>query len=291
MEKDQAEDQAPDTGPVRLAFRTCYLGDRFSGSQMQAGIRTVEGEFVSACQRLELFDDWRAAGFLGAGRTDRGVHARGQVYAFTTRYPERAVAALNWQLPPDCWCTGYARTGPAFHPRYDARGRTYRYFFGSGGLDTAAMDRAARLFCGIHDFSGFSRASGKNPVRCVTAARVAGEGTGTYFEVSAGSFLWHMVRYMAQALLLVGEANADESLITRRLSGDLAESLGPAPPGGVVLWEVDCGLPFLPVEPDGRSRSFLAGERAGHAVMLRVCDALAGTNMSASSGQEIDRAL
>jgi tRNA pseudouridine38-40 synthase len=291
MEKDQAEDQAPDTGPVRLAFRTCYLGDRFFGSQMQDGIRTVEGEFVSACVRLELFDDWRSAGFLGAGRTDRGVHARGQVYAFTTRYPGRAVAALNWQLPRDCWCTGYARTAPGFHPRYDARERTYRYYFGRDDLDTAAMDRAARLFCGNHDFSGLSRASGKNPFRCVTGARVAANGTGTYFEVSAGSFLWHMVRYMARALLLVGEGNADESLISRRLSGNLAEPLGPAPPGGVVLWEVDCGLPFLPMEPDGRSRSFVAEERAGHAVMLRVCDALAGTGTAAGGREEIDRAL
>ncbi|MCG7854592.1 MAG: tRNA pseudouridine(38-40) synthase TruA, partial [Methanoregulaceae archaeon] len=77
---------------MRLAFRTAYLGDRFYGSQVQAEERTVEGEFIAACQRMELFTDPRDARFLAAGRTDRGVHAKSQVYAFTTLFPERAIA-------------------------------------------------------------------------------------------------------------------------------------------------------------------------------------------------------
>ena len=80
-------------------------------------------------ERLKLFSDWRAAGFLSAGRTDRGVHARGQVIAFSTEFPDRAIKALNIQLPPDIWCTAYSEVLPAFHPRYDARSRTYRYYF------------------------------------------------------------------------------------------------------------------------------------------------------------------
>jgi tRNA pseudouridine38-40 synthase len=83
---------------MRLAFRLSYLGSRFYGSQMQASERTVEGEFVAACQRLSLFSDWREAGFQFAGRTDRGVHARGQVAAFTTAEPERAQAVINTQV-------------------------------------------------------------------------------------------------------------------------------------------------------------------------------------------------
>ncbi len=128
MEKDYTNHPA-DAPPVRLAFRVSYLGSRFYGSQMQAASRTVEGEFVAACQRMSLFDDWRKAGFLSAGRTDRGVHARGQVIAFSTYAPERARTVINTQLPPDLWCTAYAEVAPEFHPRYDARSRTYRYYF------------------------------------------------------------------------------------------------------------------------------------------------------------------
>ena len=68
MEKDQA-DYPAHAAPVRLAFRVSYLGSRFYGSQMQAAYRTVEGEFIAACQRMSLFGDWRKAGFLSAGRT------------------------------------------------------------------------------------------------------------------------------------------------------------------------------------------------------------------------------
>ena len=98
MEKDK-EDNTSGSPPVRLAFRVSYLGSGFYGSQMQVDRRTVEGEFVAACVRLSLFDDWRKAGFLFAGRTDRGVHACGQVAAFSTTEPERAVHAINTQLP------------------------------------------------------------------------------------------------------------------------------------------------------------------------------------------------
>ena len=96
---------------------------------MQAQNRTVEGEFIATCQRLSLFEDWRKAGFVSAGRTDRGVHARGQVIAFTTDAPDRAIATINLQLPPDLWCSAYAVVPEQFHPRYDAKSRTYRYFF------------------------------------------------------------------------------------------------------------------------------------------------------------------
>jgi tRNA pseudouridine38-40 synthase len=110
MEKDKTV-HAARAAPMRLAFRVSYLGNRFFGSQMQIGCRTVEGEFVAACQHLGVFSDWREAGFLFSGRTDRGVHALGQVVAFTTDVPDRAIMILNLTLPPDCWCTGYLTAG------------------------------------------------------------------------------------------------------------------------------------------------------------------------------------
>jgi tRNA pseudouridine38-40 synthase len=280
--------QTSDTPQVRLAFRTSYLGDHFCGSQMQADARTVEGEFVAACIRCRLFDDYHRAGFLSAGRTDMGVHSRGQIVAFTTGTPERAVSALNWQLPPDCFVTGVAEVPPEFHPRYDARSRTYRYYFGRRDLDPRAMDRAAHLFCGTHNFSHFARVRDKNPIRTVISSSVSEEEGFYFFEVTAESFLWHMVRYMASALLLIGAGEKDEGIISGRLSGDEYCQLSPATPGGLVLWDVDCGISFEPVQADRRTCAFLQEQQAYHAVMGMVCRTLGNDALLAdtSSGKK-----
>lgn len=259
---------------MRIAFRISYLGDRFRGSQMQAGERTVEGEFVAACTRMELFSDWRSAGFLAAGRTDRGVHARGQVCAITTAFPERAVTGLNWQLPRDIWCTGYAEVPPAFHPRYDARSRTYRYYFGDHTLDFPSMARAAADFTGTHNFSSFARANDKNPLRNVLAVEIGTTEGQPFFQVTAESYLWHMVRYMAAALALVGSGREDEDMIRQRLTGTSTSPLSPAPAEGLILWDVDCGLSWSPMPVDRRSRAHLERCRAHHAVMTRICGLL-----------------
>jgi tRNA pseudouridine38-40 synthase len=256
---------------VRLAFRTCYLGDRFEGSQIQTGARTVEGEFVAACVRLGLFSDWRSAGFLAAGRTDRGVHARGQVYAFSTQEPDRAIEALNWQLPKDCWCIGYAMVDPGFHPRYDTRSRTYRYYFTDPDLAVGEMSRAAGALLGTHDFSCFARVRDKNPVRTVLNARMGMAGGLPFFEVQAESFLWHMVRYMAAALSLVGTGEEDGGMIGESLTGEAGHALAPAPPEGLILWDVETGFRFDPLDKDDRSRRFIRRERGRHAVMTEIC--------------------
>jgi tRNA pseudouridine38-40 synthase len=270
------ETETENTAQVRLAFRVAYLGDRYFGSQMQAKERTVEGEFVASCVRLGLFSDYRDAGFLAAGRTDRGVHARGQVYALTTRLPARAIGFLNWQLPRDCWVSGYAEVPHEFHPRYDAKNRTYRYFFGDGDLDIEAMDRGADCFVGEHDFSPFARVKDKNPYRTVLDAQVFQEGEFCVLEVTAESFLWHMVRYMASALLLIGKGDWDESAIDECLAGGGTRSIGPAPPDYLVLWDVDCGISFVPIPDIGRSMEYVWDLHTHHTVMAQICESLIG---------------
>jgi tRNA pseudouridine38-40 synthase len=198
------ETETPGIPQVKLAFRVAYRGDHFNGSQMQPGIRTVEGEFIAACIRLGLFEDWREAHFAASGRTDRGVHATGQVFSFLTATPDRAIAALNYQLPPDCWCTGYCPARPGFHPRYDAKYRTYRYFFREEDLDVDRMEAAATLFEGVHDFSGFARVDNKNPERKVIAASIGRDDGILFLEITAESFLWHMVRCIATTLRDIG---------------------------------------------------------------------------------------
>jgi tRNA pseudouridine38-40 synthase len=273
MEKDH-EVYPARPSPVRLAFRVSYLGSRFFGSQVQADCRTVEGEFIAACQRLDLFSDWRSARFLSAGRTDRGVHACGQVIAFSTGEPQRAVEALNKRLPPDLWCTGYAEVPAEFHPRYDAKSRTYRYYFARPVADPDAMARAARQFVGNHDFSRFARIQeGKNPWRTVLDTSVVEKDGFLCFEVKAESFLWHQVRCMATALLRVGDGTAEADSISRLLeAGSITEKpLAPAPAEGLVLWDTDCVISWKPVPRGDRSREFLEYLSSHHALMAKVC--------------------
>jgi tRNA pseudouridine38-40 synthase len=259
---------------MRLAFRVSYLGNSFFGSQMQAGCRTVEGEFIASCQRLDLFSDWREAGLLFSGRTDRGVHALGQVVAFTTDAPDRAIQALNFRLPPDCWCTGYAKMAPDFHPRYDAKSRTYRYYFSTPPRDEPAMGLAARLLVGSHNFTNFARVRGKNPWRNILGITVGEEEGFTYLEVKAESFLWHQVRCIATALFQVGEGEKDETFITSLLEGEVERALQPAPAEGLILWDTDCGIEWIPMPGAERSTAYMDHARRHHALMARVCNVL-----------------
>jgi tRNA pseudouridine38-40 synthase len=247
---------------------------------MQAEERTVEGEFISACIRLGLFSDHRSAGFFAAGRTDRGVHARAQIFAFSTPYPSRALSALNWQLPSDCWVSGYAKVEQGFHPRYDAKYRTYRYYFGTTALDEKAMDSAARLFSGTHDFSVFARTSDRNPERTITRARVWCEPTTCIFEVTGDSFLWNMVRLMAASLRRIGEGTEGEEAIILRLEGERLSPLSPAPPDGLVLWDVNCGISFLPLPVEGKRQAILVRLREHHAALERVVRDLDGSPLT-----------
>jgi tRNA pseudouridine38-40 synthase len=259
---------------MRLAFRVSYLGSRFFGSQMQEAYRTVEGEFIAACQRLSLFSDWRESGFLFAGRTDRGVHACGQVVAFTTDVPDRAIQTLNLQLPPDCWCTGYAEVPPEFHPRYDAKSRTYRYYFSKTPADVVAMEQAAHYFIGRHNFTNFARVRDKNPWRNILAISIGHYEDFVYLEVKAESFLWHQVRSMATALLQVGEGEAGETFIPSLLEGEVKRPLQPAPAEGLLLCDTDCGIVWIPIPMDKRSGSYMDHVVRHHALMAKVCRVL-----------------
>jgi tRNA pseudouridine38-40 synthase len=270
MEEDKTDNPAR-PAPVRLAFRVSYLGSRFFGSQMQASSRTVEGEFIAACRRLSLFEDWRQANFQSAGRTDRGVHARGQVIAFTTDEPGRAIGTINLQLPPDLWCSGFAEVPEEFHPRYDAKSRTYRYYFPEAPPGIGEMEKASRHFLGIHDFSNFARVVDKNPQRNILGIRVAEEDGFVFFEVTAESFLWHQVRCMASALLRVGSGEAQEESILQYLEGEIDKALSPAPAEGLVLWETDCGVNWSPLPEGDKSTSFMDHLCRHHALMEKVC--------------------
>ncbi|TAJ45605.1 tRNA pseudouridine(38-40) synthase TruA [Methanofollis fontis] len=242
---------------MRCAFRIGYWGEQFFGSQVQPDVRTVEGEVAAACRRLGLFDDPKEAGFTSAGRTDRGVHAAAQVVAFTTDLPGRAVAALPHELPKDIWCTGWAAVHDRFNPRKEALARTYRYYFGEHPGDLAAMNRAAALFVGEHDFTLFSRKSERSPIRRVLATSVAEEEGACVFQVTAESFLWNMVRCMAGALDAVGRGECGADGIADLLTGRGGRRPAAAPPHGLILTDVDYGFAFTPVRPSRKAMAAL----------------------------------
>jgi tRNA pseudouridine38-40 synthase len=136
------------------------------------------------------------------------------------------------------------------------------------------MHRAAQNFLGSHNFSNFARVKDKNPYRNILAIRVGDEGGFVFLEVQAESFLWHQVRCMASALILVGEEKAKEDSIARLLEAEAKRPLQPAPAEGLILWNTDCGIAWAPVTAKGRSIAFVDHLVRHYALMERVCRVL-----------------
>lgn len=237
-----AEDPGTNT-QVRLAFQIGYIGTSFSGSQFQPDKRTIEGEIEAACLRAGLITSRKNSKLALSGRTDRGVHARCQILAFSTTKPDLAVRAINGQLPPDIWVNSWSYAPPGFYPRYDVLSRTYRFYYSQIPPDIQAMKEAASLFLGTHDFSCFARIEpGKNPVKTIDKIELHTDGTSFWLEITANSFLWHMVRCIASALLSIGDKSMTIPELSRFFEGSCTNKIKPAPPDGLVLWEVKTDL-------------------------------------------------
>jgi len=276
---------------MRLAFRLGYYGDAFFGSQVQSDVRTVEGEVIATCRRIGLFDDPKSARFAFAGRTDRGVHAVGQVCAFSTEEPERAVAALAFELPGDIWTTGWAAVHERFSPRKEARSRTYLYYFSEYPGDASAMDAAAQEFVGEHDFTRFSRQSERSPIRRVISACVHEENGFLVFEVTAESFLWNMVRCMAWTLAAVGRGEMEGEDIRVLLEGPGERRVPSARPEGLILTDVDYGFPFTPLSPSPKATSALEARQQEFRLKERVNLALRGLSLDLLREKAVDKEL
>jgi tRNA pseudouridine38-40 synthase len=241
---------------VRYRATVEYDGTDFSGFQLQPGARTVQGELEAALARL---GHGERQPVVGAGRTDAGVHATGQVIAFT--YPGRLPAdqlleALNGNLPRDVAIRDLRRVPSGFHPRYAARYREYRYTVWNGSrsplrertalqvrtpLDAAAMARAASVFLGRHDFSAFGEAV-RQPVRTVHLVRVRRMGQLVTIDVRADAFLRGMVRRMVAVLLEVGKGSMDDAGVAAALASRRPALAGAAAPArGLCLRHVALG--------------------------------------------------
>ncbi len=233
-----------------------YDGTEFAGFQIQSEARTVQGELEAALARLS---GGIRQPVMGAGRTDAGVHATGQVIAFTYPGPLSAEAlteALNGMLPPDVAIRGLRRAPAGFNPRYAARYREYRYTIWNGPrsplrertslwvrseLDVTAMAAAATAFEGRHDFSPFGGAD-PQPVRTVHRLRVRRQGSTVTIDVRADAFLRGMVRRIVATLLAVGKGQLGASAVPGLLTaGNAALDGSAAPARGLCLRRVVLG--------------------------------------------------
>jgi len=233
-----------------------YDGLGFAGWQQQAHGRTVEAELKRALRSITGKDHT----VYGAGRTDAGAHAEGQVANFHTDgriSPPRLMAALNARLPEDVAVLSTEAVDDDFHARHSARRRRYRYRYLDrparpalergrcwhvrGPLDVDAMSRAARALVGRHDWTTFCSASepAETRVREMRSARVARRGDFVELELVAEGFLRGMVRSIAGALAEVGLGERPPAWVGDLLRAqDRRRAPRTAPAGGLTLMEV-----------------------------------------------------
>jgi tRNA pseudouridine38-40 synthase len=216
-----------------IRLTVAYDGTSFAGFQVQVGQRTVQATLQEALGRI--FDT--TVQVVGAGRTDAGVHATGQVVSFRVRSDvdlARLHRAVNAVLPEDVAVVDARDTPAGFHARYSARGRSYRYaiwnaperpvlarryvYHWRADLDVEAMDAAARALVGRHDFAAFcgslqGRDRPTDTMRTLFRLHCWRDGERVLIDATADAFLPRMVRNLVGALLRVGhgQASADQT--------------------------------------------------------------------------------
>jgi tRNA pseudouridine38-40 synthase len=232
-----------------------YDGTRYSGWQMQKGGKTIQGELLDACR--ELFKTGEVD-LSGAGRTDGGVHALGQVAHLgveTDMEPLRIKYGINDRLPPDISIINVEEAHPKFHARYDAKARSYIYqisrrrtAFGKkyvwwikDQLDSNKMNEAAKNFIGLKDYRYFTDEDQEQSSTKVEIFHMEINDFGDLLvlHVVGSHFLWKQVRRMTGVLVEAGRGKLSPSEISSffRIKTNIPASLT-APPSGLFLKRV-----------------------------------------------------
>lgn len=234
-----------------LKLTVAYDGTNYHGFQDQARADrpTVQRELETAWERLV----GEHVKVIGAGRTDAGVHAEGQVVNFRTNSlaipAERVPYAMNSVLPPDVRVIDCAEVDLEFHARFCAAAKQYVYridnrpvpsplvrhftHFVARPLDIEAMNEAARHLVGRHDFRAFAGAghASRTTVRTLTRCDVSCEGGLVLITVEADAFLYHMVRTIAGTLVMVGAGEREPGWVKTVLESRDRKQAGPTLPG------------------------------------------------------------
>ena len=243
---------------ARYQVILAYDGTDFLGFQRQEPeTRTVQGDIEQALRSI----GWQGQTILASGRTDTGVHASGQVIAFDLdwKHPVNALErALNANLPVDIAVSRVREAAADFHPRYDARFRTYEYTIYSEPyrnplrdryawhiwppVDLQLLQQAAALLPGTHDFALMGTPppkKGGSTVRTIyQAAWQQIQASGMRFEITANAFLYHMVRRLVYLTVMVAVGKISLDDLSEGLQAVQPQIPGLAPPQGLVLKKV-----------------------------------------------------
>ncbi len=235
-----------------------YDGSRYHGWQRLPGTdMTIQGKLETLLTRLT----GAPVQVHGSGRTDAGVHARGQVASFVLPAPadpETLLAGLRHYLPEDIGVRSLVQAGPRFHARLNARRKTYCYRIWNSpapcvfdrryvwvlpeALDLAAMEQAAALLCRTADFRGFStdKRGRKSTVRTLERAELCRRGEELQLWFTGNGFLHNMVRILTGTLVEVGTGRRSPESLEEIFSACRRELAGPtAPAKGLCLMEVE----------------------------------------------------
>ena len=239
-----------------------YDGTRFYGWEHQPGNNmTIQGKLETVLARMLELPEGQIPEVTGAGRTDAGVHARGMVANIHMETPlscEEIRDYLNRYLPDDICVKDVREASDRFHSRYNALGKTYRYTCYTGSLkpvfdrkyvwrleeapDVEAMQKAAALLTGTHDFASFcgNPKMKKSTVRKVDKIEILQKGSYLTFTYHGTGFLQYMVRILTGTLLEVGWHKREPESMTELLEAKDRRLAGPtAPPQGLCMMQVD----------------------------------------------------
>ena len=263
---------SPLSSGSRVAARIEYHGGHYHGWQAQPhlGVPTVQEALEASLLKIA----GESVRTTCAGRTDTGVHGFAQVVHFDDpvgRSLKAWVMGTNRHLPADIRIHWAREVGEAFHARFSATARRYRYIICNTptrpallhslvtwyrhALDVGLMNDAAETLLGEHDFSAFRAAScrASSPNRCVTACTIARQGDYVVVDITANAFLHHMVRNIVGSLLAVGSQSSSVEWFEMVLrSRDRTQAADTAPAEGLYLVAVAYPAAFgLPETPDG----------------------------------------
>ncbi|MFK2826874.1 tRNA pseudouridine(38-40) synthase TruA [Bacillus sp. B190/17] len=241
----------------RVKCTIAYDGALFSGYQIQPNSRTVQEELEKV---LAVIHKGEPIKVTASGRTDAGVHAKGQVIHFDTSLSipaDRWPSALNSRLPEDISVRHAEIVPQSFHARFSAVGKEYRYqiyqdpfrspfhrFYACHSpieLDTLLMQEAANLLIGTSDFTSFCSAKTEvqDKVRTITKLEVVRSGNTIELRVAGNGFLYNMVRIIAGTLIEIGRGRIAPDAVRAILEGrDRSLAGKTAPAEGLYLWEV-----------------------------------------------------
>jgi len=241
---------------MKMAAVVSYQGLPFCGWQIQNNGPTIQGEVEQALYRIT----GEATRIIGAGRTDSGVHARGQVCSFELSQewiPSRLVSALNAHLPESVRVHRAYPVTNGFDARRSALWREYIYFIWTGNScfphiksmvwdtygswEPKVVGECCRIFQGIHDFSAFCKSKEVPPsgIREIISMKYRKRGNLSYFRIRGNAFLNNMVRIMVGSIHMVVTGKRDPAWLSYLLSGaSRTESGQTAPARGLFLWKV-----------------------------------------------------